>query len=322
MNTITSIKRKIQEAKAKYFSEKDVALVCAYFNPNHYKSRYVNYMSFITGIRNSKIRHLTIEAAFGEDEFELSNSPNIIKVRARDVMWQKEALLNIGAKKLIKEGYKKIIFADADVIFLDKEWPDKISKALDKHDVCQCFSTYSHNEKNDFGAISKLYRTKNWNNLKGEEKYLHPGFIWAFKASVLENIGYLYEKSILGGGDSLIFFAVIKNVFPERFIDYFPKYSERNLSERSKKDYLIWAEKLSSIINDKVGFVDIEILSLWHGDLKNRKYQERNKILIENQFDPDNDVKKDENGCLKWTSDKKKLHSEIREYFISRNEDG
>jgi hypothetical protein len=39
-------------------------------------------------------------------------------------------------------------------------------------------------------------------------------------------------------------------------------------------------------------------------------------------FDPSNDIALDPDGCWRWNSDKKPLHTFVRGYFESRNEDG
>jgi hypothetical protein len=63
-------------------------------------------------------------------------------------------------------------------------------------------------------------------------------------------------------------------------------------------------------------------LHLWHGSLENRNYQECHRILFENDFNPEIDIKKGKNGCWEWSSAKEKLHKDLGKYFFLRNEDG
>ena len=86
---------------------KDLAVVCCYFNPLHYKTRFENYKIFRKNIEKTKVRFLTIELAFGNDSFELNDFKDVIQLRTKDVLWHKERLLNIGISKLIEEGYEK-----------------------------------------------------------------------------------------------------------------------------------------------------------------------------------------------------------------------
>jgi hypothetical protein len=64
------------------------------------------------------------------------------------------------------------------------------------------------------------------------------------------------------------------------------------------------------------------IFNLWHGELLNRQYLPRHRILIAHDFDPDRDIAIDEKGSLRWNSDKPALHQAVREYFQRRQEDG
>ena len=44
-------------------------------------------------------------------------------------------------------------------------------------------------------------------------------------------------------------------------------------------------------------------------------------MLKNNQYDPQNDVKKNENMILEWNSGKNKMKKEVKEYFHNRRED-
>ena len=59
----------------------------------------------------------------------------------------------------------------------------------------------------------------------------------------------------------------------------------------------------------------------FHGNKADRKYQDRWKILVDNQFDPLVDIYKDSNGLWQLDDTKIKLRDSIRRYFRERNED-
>jgi hypothetical protein len=63
-------------------------------------SRRSTYDTFMALMRRSRINVLTIECAFGDDQFVLPDTPDVIKVRSASLLWQKERLLNIGAMYL------------------------------------------------------------------------------------------------------------------------------------------------------------------------------------------------------------------------------
>ena len=60
-------------------------------------------------------------------------------------------------------------------------------------------------------------------------------------------------------------------------------------------------------------------LTMWHGHRKNRGYSKRYDVLLENKFDPTEDIAVDnETEAWVWASNKTNLHSQMREYFSRR----
>ena len=54
---------------------------------------------------------------------------------------------------------------------------------------------------------------------------------------------------------------------------------------------------------------------------RKRGYGDRVSILIDNEFDPTHDICYDSQGVLKLVGNKPKLRDQIRDYFLSRDED-
>ena len=79
------------------------------------------------------------ECAFGDDEFELAPSSSVFHFRCRDVMWQKERLLNLTIDRM-PDRYTKIVWVDADVLFTNPRWIVETSERLDEVAVVQPFS--------------------------------------------------------------------------------------------------------------------------------------------------------------------------------------
>ena len=61
---------------------------------------------------------------------------------------------------------------------------------------------------------------------------------------------------------------------------------------------------------------------LWHGSLRNRAYKNRHEGLRQFDFDPSRDIALDDNGTWRWASDKPEMHAFVRDYLMSRREDG
>ena len=93
------------------------------------------------------------------------------------------------------------------------------------------------------------------------------------------------------------------------------------MSEQLYKHYLAWARPFCEMVDGRVSYVTGDIAHLWHGQLVNRRYRERHRGLEPFDFDPVNDVRLDEHGCLAWNSAKPAMHEYVRSYFLSRQED-
>ena len=66
-----------------YEAVDDLWIVTAYFNPAGYRTRRANHDLFAQRIVESGLRLLTVECALGEAAFELPESPDVLRVRAR-----------------------------------------------------------------------------------------------------------------------------------------------------------------------------------------------------------------------------------------------
>ena len=72
----------------------------------------------------------------------------------------------------------------------------------------------------------------------------------------------------------------------------------------------------------QVAFVPGRLFHLWHGETENRGYKDRYQRLERFAFDPFADIAMDGSGVWQWNSDKREMHAYLRDYFVSRREDG
>jgi hypothetical protein len=315
------LKNKLKKIKHK-INQKDIAVVCCYFNPCHYQSRLKNYNSFRAGMEKLKVKLLTVELVFGDHNFELNEFSDIIQLRTSEnnIMWQKERLLNIGIKNLINEGYKKIVWLDADIVFENDDWVKDLSNELDKFSICQVFGEV-YREKLKGDGKSSLSAVKYYQDsgeiIANADSVV--GFGWAARADVLRQIN-LYDAAIIGNGDALIYYACFSNnpgweksIKKYTIIQLMPPHFYRHYSE--------WAKRFGSIIRGNVGFISHKIRASYHGELKKRGHGKRDQILLKSDYDPYNDIQLDNVGCWEWASKKFELHNEIKDYFYSRAED-
>ena len=61
----------------------DFWVITSYYNPCHYRSRRRNYDLFARALRRSGIPLLTVECAFGEEPYDLEESPETVRVRSQ-----------------------------------------------------------------------------------------------------------------------------------------------------------------------------------------------------------------------------------------------
>ena len=62
-------------------------------------------------------------------------------------------------------------------------------------------------------------------------------------------------------------------------------------------------------------------LIFWHGRQSDRGYATRWKLLVDNDFDPDTDLTRDDVGLYRFSGNKPRLQEAIFDYFRSRDED-
>ncbi len=88
------------------------------------------------------------------------------------------------------------------------------------------------------------------------------------------------------------------------------------------KDYWYrWQERANKFINGDIGYMNGTILHYWHGQKADRRYVDRWKILVDNDYDPVEDIYRDAQGLLQLNKNKPALRDQIKDYFSHRNED-
>lgn len=166
-----------------------LGLVTCYYNPCHYEKRLENFRLFAKNIRHPRVSLLVIELAFGDDPFELpEGNYELLRLRSKSIMWQKERLLNIGLQKLA-EKHDCIAWIDADVVFEEARWADKVLLSLERFPVVSMASKAVFFDKN---VILPGYHF-------AQNKIITPycsGCAWAYRTEVFKHT-WLYENCIV-----------------------------------------------------------------------------------------------------------------------------
>jgi len=311
-------------AADRYDRASDLWIISSFFNPNGYRTKTRNYRHFVGLVDGSNLNRLVVECAFGDEAFALPESPSVIRVRTRDVMWQKERLLNIALSRLPSQ-CSKIAWLDCDILFQNPEWAVQASRLLDSYRVVQLFDrvirlpkehVFFSGQGDAWESFASVYQERPNQLLRGDfAMHGHSGFAWAARREVLQENG-LYDACISGSGDHMMAHAFCG--------DWESTCIDRIIGQNNphRAHFSDWCRRTYKNVRASVGCVAGTLLHLWHGDVDNRRYVTRNKELAALGFDPGHDIKIDDAGCWKWASEKPTLHRWARRYYARRKEDG
>lgn len=289
-------------------------VITAIFNPWRYNSRSKLYYDFKKHIEDSGAELVTIECSFGNRGYEVTTCQDL-QVKTNSELWHKERLLNLAIQSLPHD-WKYVAWIDADLLFVKPNWVNETIHLLQHYSVIQMFSHAvdvgpNHEHLKTHTGILYAYR----NSLMSQSsKYdnLHPGFAWAARREALNDLGLLFDTAVLGSADRHMALCLI-----EKYAASCP----RTLSIGYMKELEIWQERCKKHIKKNVGYLPGTIIHNWHGKKVDRRYQDRWKILVKYQFDPEVDLKSDVYGLWQFSGNKPDMEQEIRNYFQCRNED-
>lgn len=321
--------------------KKNFYVISVITNPERFKTRTRLFKEYMERMKKYEVNLVVVEGAFGERDFEVTDpsNPLHIQIRTPSEIWLKENLINIAINRL-PDNWKYIAWIDGDIDFVRPDWVSETIHELQHHPIVQLFEDaidtgpnfevlkvyksfaycYKKNlpkKQTDASKQKELEAIKDNNvsyvdyNNYSNGYYWHPGFAWAATRDAINTIGGLFEIGILGAGDHHMACALIgdaKNSIPLGIHGNYKKY------------IFAW-EKRALRLHKNIGYVKGTIYHFWHGKKSNRKYKERWQILIDNNYDPSNDIHKDWKGVLTLYPGHEKLRDQIREYFQIRNED-
>ena len=276
---------------------------------------------------------ITVEASF-DGRFQLGpgDADILVQRRARDVLWQKERLLNVALGLLPRE-CREVAWLDCDVVFASEDWAQRARAQLQTNSLVQLFSERCNLQRRATSDPSNWHGKADFfaESVAGKivagravpEDLIDPeagivrkttmGLAWAARRESLDAHG-LYDACILGTGDRVILCAAMGK------LDY--GEAAAGMTPRQAEHYRRWGAGFSSAMKARVGCIDGRIFHLWHGDLRDRRYAARHEGLRRFGFDPFTDIAVDGEGCWRWSSPKADMHEYVRRYFDSRAEDG
>lgn len=293
-------------------------------NPARYASRYRLYQEFKQHMLDSGVRLWTVEVAFGDRPFAVTNADDHyhLQLRTWDVLWHKENALNLLVQRLPYD-WDVLCWIDADVQFTvtqgPKSWVNETWHALQQYSVAQLFTQAI--DLGPSGEFIQQHQGFGFSYVTGKPRgkgytHWHPGYAWGIRREAYDAMGGFIDTGILGAGDhhmALGWIGEIESSFHGQATDGY------------KRPLRVWQERCERYIRRDLGFVPGTILHAWHGKKRDRRYTERWKGLADNKFDPATDLKRDYQGLYQIHDDGsariRALRDFIRGYMSARNED-
>ena len=292
-------------------SEK-LAIITTFFNPNNYINIKYNFLKFEKGIsKYDNCELFPIELSFDGNFF--IDHKNVIRISGREcnIMWQKEKLLNIVLDSIPKD-YINIAWIDCDILFENENWHNEVKEKLQFYKVLQLYQKAKRLDRNNQveriseGIINRI------NNIQQIDLNLSkgiPGFGWAIRREIIEEIGFL-DTQIIGGADSLMFYS---------FFGKTDGIVSKQMNSKWYSSFDKWSKKCYELVDNSVNFISGTIIHLYHGQVTNRKYNDRYEILNNFDFNPSVDLVEDDNRI--WKLKNPKITNELKRYFEGRDED-
>lgn len=295
----------------------DFFVVCCISNPVRFNTRYNHYLRFREEMAEFGVKLFTVELQTGDRKHQVTSKDNPfnLQLSSFDELWHKENMINLGVARLPSH-WRYMAWIDADISFIsNRNWVMETVQALQHYQFVQLFQHAI--DLGPTGEVIQQHNGFNYSYLAGKPygkaySFWHPGFAHACTREAFDAVGGLLDKAVLGAGDHHMQLALV-----DRAASSLPG----KISPAYAREVMRWQERCQRHIKKDIGFVSGTIGHHWHGKKKDRKYVERWDILISNQYDPNEDLKRDWQGLYQLNDHRVKLRDDIREYFRLRNED-
>lgn len=295
-------------------------VVTPYSNFQRWQTRKENYAKFQEHMRRSGAKLITIELALGDRPFEVVSSDDPLDrgLRTWDELWHKESQINYGIYNVLPPNWEYVAWIDCDIEFVqENRWIHETVQLLQEYQVMQLWETavnlgpQGEALSTNHSFVSQYLKGRKYNQPR--YPYWHPGFAWAARREAIEGVGGLLDFGVVGHGDHHMALALIGKLEP--FFKKHPVHpAYRDLA-------LAWQDRCLDVVRKDIGYLPGTILHSWHGRKKDRKYEERLKNILPENFNPLTDVCRAPNGMWRLSNLNAAFRDDQRAYFRERNED-
>lgn len=226
------------------------------------------------------------------------------------VFWQKEVLLNYGIDRLPAD-VDRVLWVDCDAQIGAGDFRQRLEETLDRHAIVQgCqFIRFLDSDGRDTGIQACAYASEDRRAAADRHHGSFYGFAWAARREAVHSFGGLYDRSILGAGDTIFCAAVLGDAPAAEWTRLIS--GEFHASVRRYCD-AVSREKLT------VGVVHATGYHTWHRADGQWGRDFRFATAKRYGFDPDRHVVRTADGLLAWSDGAPQgLQDDLREYIQS-----
>ena len=251
-----------------------------YYNPQKDVRREENFLRFLSQFEGYQ-DNMLIGLVDYDGDLKIPNylKENILTIKGdrENPIWYKETLINRMVDSIDTD---YIIWMDNDLIYENLEWLKNINLVVGDKDFIQLYKTINYLGVDDeiLSSYNSIMSLVDDIDISLRQKYIRryentndfkPGGSWIGKTSILKEKRF-FEKMYVGGGDTIFLYGLFG-------ID-----DGHTLNLVKENNEYIWKEAVEWIKSNKkyrLGYLDVSINHLYHGDLRDRNYNERYKKL-------------------------------------------
>jgi len=296
----------------------------------------VSYFNFSRSrVRKQALQHClhslpedveVILVAMGERP-EICRKVKLVEISNAGVLWQRERFWNIALENIGSHN-ETVVWIDADIVFPDDTWVEKLEEQLTQSAMVHLFSSVTDMQYFDSGLTStKIVRQSivKMGQMPEEMPFAlyfcmsgislslgyNPGFAWATNAELINALRFP-DFLILGSGDKAFLAAAL---------GYQREYANAlQLNSWLKNRYLVWAKPVYERIRGRIGYIENNIMHIAQGEYDHRRYDDRYTIIASSDFLLPKFLEINKQGAWVW-SDKGNYYSEcIQTYFEGRDD--